>query len=282
MNIAAKAAMLGEEPKKTRKQERIEKKVGRLAGKLSQLVRDNGQKYASTDTPKEEQSGKERRYHKKFSKTIDKFKEAANKKTDMEAKNSKTDFTRVPKDDKPASSSTSTGEEEPTSKKRGRYSDLNFTRVEKDDTPSMGSSTGLEPTKTRRERRQERNQDMRDYTRVPKDNNPAPSSSGNTEMEPTKTRREMRQERRQDKRDYTSVSQDDASSTSSGSTDITGYEPTMSRRERRQERKEDKREYTKVPQDDASSTATPTPSDIETKAAIVSGKYSLTKFKPKK
>jgi hypothetical protein len=99
-----------------------------------------------------------------------------------------------------------------------------------------------------------------------------------TGYEPTKTRR---QERREGKREYTSVPQDDASNTSSGSTDMTGYEPTMSRRERRQERKEDKREYTRLPQEDASSTTTTTPTESETKAAVAAGKYSLTKFKPK-
>ena len=261
MNIAAKAAMLGEEPKKTRKQERIEKKVGRLAGKLSQLVRDNGQKYASTDTPKEEQSGKERRYHKKFSKTIDKFKEAANKKTDMEAKNSKTDFTRVPKDDKPASSSTSTGEEAPTEKKRGKYSDLNFTRVEKDDTPSTNSSSTMqeEPTSKKRGRYSDSQ-----FTKAEQDNTPASSSSTPMQEEPTEKRRGKYSDTQ-----FTRVGTEED-------------EPTMSRRERRRERKEDKREWTRVPQDDASSTTTPTPSDIETKAAIAAGKYSLTKFKPKK
>ena len=59
MNVAAKAAMLGEEPKKTRKEQKVEKKISRLAGKLQRLG-EKGEKYASTDTPAAEQSGKEK------------------------------------------------------------------------------------------------------------------------------------------------------------------------------------------------------------------------------
>ena len=235
MNIAAKAAMLGEEPTKSRKQERVEKKVGRLAGKLLKLDK-KGENYASTNTPEGEQSGKERRYHKKVNKVYDKLKEASNEEIGMGAKNSKTDFTRVPKDDKPASSSSSTMNESPTQKKRGKYSDANFTTV------GTKEEVEKQPKKT-------------EFTKVGTEDNTAKRNSDDVY---TRTLTESKTPEK--KTEFTRVGTEE---------------------ETEKQSKKDKREWTNVPQD-KTPTATTTPSDTETKAAVAAGKYSLTKFKPKK
>lgn len=240
MNTAVKAAMLGEEPK-SRKQERTEKKFGRLAGKLKKLG-EKGEKYASTDTPEGEQSGKERRYHKKVGKLWNKLKEASNEMDGIGAKKDKTEFTKT---------------------------DANKTPEKKIEYTRVGTEED-EPTMSRRERRQERKEDKREYTRVGTEegtsNRNADDVYGTTSQGNKSPKKEL---------EWTNVGTEE-------------YKPEMSRREhrqeRRQERKEDKREWTRVEPDNTSSTpaTTTTPSDTDVKAAAAGGKFTLTKFKPKK
>jgi hypothetical protein len=166
MNIAAKAAMLGEEPK-SRKQERAEKKVHKLAGKLHKLE-EKGDKYSSTETPK------------------------------------KTEYTRV-------------GTEEETPKKSTQ-----FTRVGTEEEAPKKSTQ---------------------FTKVGSEEEVEKAAKKPTEFTKVGTEEEQETPMKEKKGGI---------------------------------------QWTRVPKDDTSTATPAASSDTETKAAVAAGKYSLTKFKPKK